>query len=267
MTSPNIPETLNKLLAIYAPISYTLMKQFPKAHGIHFFIREDGDYSAIPSAKVPPGYADGYSDKKFEEKAAKLLKSAKSATQALVDQSGVIPSEDRIGIHVSRLDSGEIRLRATGSVDPGYLFCYRDVHFRTDKEIFFAAQPAIMVLIVSGEQPGHADIIKTQAEIGSAALFDAVSEHKLMLDYEKDPVAWKQMSDPLRAAFPTEGKVHLEPLQHLFQCYVVSNLDRGLAILHSEAPENTIVDGMPDVDSIHFDTLPSEFTLTASPKM
>lgn len=36
MTSPNIPETLNKLLAIYAPISYTLMKQFPKAHGILF---------------------------------------------------------------------------------------------------------------------------------------------------------------------------------------------------------------------------------------
>jgi hypothetical protein len=257
----NIPDTLNTMLAIYANAAFTLMKEFPKAHGINFIIREDGDYAAIPTADVPPGYAAGYGNKKFEARAAKLLKELVTATEAIRDGCSVTDSVEKLGISVKKVNgTGEVRLRATVSSRHGYLFCYRDAHFRTDKPIFFAASPAVMCLTVTAEGEGHSDVIRTTAEKGMEALFESVARNNLMLDLKSDPTAWKAMTENWKSAFPTEGEVQLDPMAHLFQCYVVGNQDKPLAILSENAAENAGVTDMPDVDVMHFDALLTELS-------
>jgi hypothetical protein len=265
----NIPDTLDRLLAVYAHVSFTLMKESPKAHGIHFFIRESGDYAAIPTADVPPGYADGYSHPKFEERAAMLLKELVPATEALRDACSVTTNVEQLGIHVTKeTGSDQIRLRATVSSSHGYLFCYRDAHFRVDKPIFFSASPAVMCLTLTGEGEGHSNIIKTTAENGMEALFAAVIENKIMVDLKSNPAKWASMAKRWKSAFPTNGKVQLEPIAHLFQCYVVGNRENALAIVSESAPENAAIKDMPDVDVLNFDSLIAELSQTpATPRL
>lgn len=269
MTSLNIPDTLDRLLAVYANVSFTLMKEFPKAHGIHFFIRENGDYVAIPTADVPPGFADGYGDDKFEARAAMLLKDLVPATEALRDACSVTNTVEQLGIHVTKVKgSDQIRLRSTVSSSHGYLFCYRDALFRLDKSIFFSASPAVMCLTVTSEGEGHSDIIKASAEKGMESLFAAAAENKIMLDLKSNPMKWAAMSKRWKSAFPTDGKVQLEPIAHLFQCYVVCNRENVLAIVSEHSPESAAVASMPGVDLLHFDSLITELSQTpTAPQM
>ena len=265
MTSLNIPDTLDRLLAVYANVTFTLMKEFPEAYGIHYFIRENGEYNAIPAADVPQGYADGYGDPKFEARAEELLRELVVASEALRNACAVTSSVEQLGIHVTRVKgSDQIRLRATVSSSHGYLFCYRDAHFRIDKPIFFSASPAVMCLTLTGEGDGHSNAIKSAAEEGMKPLFTAVVENQVMLDLKSDPAKWASMSKRWIAAFPTNGAVQLEPIAHLFQCYVVGDRENVLAIVSEQAPESAAIAAMPGVDLLHFDSLINELSQTPS---
>jgi hypothetical protein len=68
----NLITALDELAVLHARIAHQLLEEFRGAYGIQFVI-DINPMSAYALADVPPGYADGYTDKALESRATHLL--------------------------------------------------------------------------------------------------------------------------------------------------------------------------------------------------
>lgn len=254
MNSPDIPAVLDKLLVIYAPVAFKLMKEFPEAFGASFFLRNDDDYAAIPNADVPPGYADGYGDEAFETLASDLLKAVRPATEALRDSFGLIDDVRNFGIYLTKdKTEGSYRLRASISSPVLYHSFYRDAYFKPGDPTFFSGMPATMTMMASGENLAHAKLLVEAAEKGIDAVAEVIASNEIMLDFPKDGGSFRKVVATWNDKFPAEGPVTVEKIQHIHEFFLESPYSNALVITAEDDPRNDMIRGLPQIELVHFD--------------
>ena len=80
----NLASAIDEIIVLHANIACTLLKEFPKAHGIMFNL--DGEPAgALPRKDVPPGYAAEYGHVKFERRAERLLRATTPRLTEIVE--------------------------------------------------------------------------------------------------------------------------------------------------------------------------------------
>lgn len=182
----NLVDVVDELILLHAGVSTALLAQFPKAYGVSYFI-DQTPAKAIPTMDVPPGYADGYADKKFERKAEELLEAITPRVRELAESVEAYGIRLRdFSVKASRCARGGKRDDAaivSGAISGslGGAFIIREM--LATKNAVLALEPAILRLTGIVEDVTKMPALKEASERGLRAVAETMLAQKTILNH------------------------------------------------------------------------------------
>lgn len=212
----NLIETLDRIHGIYAPLLVRMMVERPDFAGIRTVLREE-DPRAYPTANVPPGYADGYSDDAFEAPASQALVALVGPTYEAIRACKPVSDRDRpLSVWAKRRLSEKKKalkpkegITVTSSLSSGLggVNAVREAVCMNPQGCFLLLPASLTITTQPRLSSRQIAEMTAAAEIGLKAVADYLESNRLLLNWSADHDA--RLSQWV-ASFPDPAKVKVE---------------------------------------------------------